>query len=159
MCTRRFRAGLEGAALKQLSVVSGEDSVCSCSKCGEMCNRPCWPTPDEAQKLIEAGYGDRLMLDYWVGDGYAGGDIRLISPANQGYEGKMAPSWPQGACTFYKDGLCGLHDLGLKPIEGRRATCPTKGEQPGHLHREVAETWNNPDSQTFTREWYNSRGA
>ena len=42
-------------------------SECACGGCSQMCTRPCWPTPEEARRLIRAGLGDRLMLDYWGG--------------------------------------------------------------------------------------------
>ena len=35
-----------------------------------MCKyRPCWGTPEELEKIIEAGFSNRLMMDYWAGGG------------------------------------------------------------------------------------------
>jgi hypothetical protein len=127
------------------------ESECACEECRRMCNRPCWPTPGEAQRLIDAGYGSRLMRDYWVGDGLDGGDIYLLSPANPGMEGSAAGFWPSEGCVFQgEDGFCELHDLGLKPLEGRVASC-SRGQ--GDLHQYVASTWNNPEAQALVDEW------
>ena len=95
---------------------------------------------------MDAGLGHRLMRDYWVGGGHDDGDIHLVCPATPGYEQKMAQFFPSDGCTFQRtDGLCELHDLGLKPIEGRLALC---GERtPKDMHFEVAQLWNNPEAQ------------
>ena len=129
-----------------------KESTCACEKCKNMCReRPCWPSPQEAQKLIDSGYSNRLMYDYWVGDGRTGSDIGIISPAIVGYEGKAAPSWSMGRCTFLtKDDLCELHDKGLKPIEGRVAD--HTGQLSG-LHGEVAFLWNNGYGEGIVKKW------
>jgi hypothetical protein len=116
-----------------------------------MCRRPCWPSPEEALKLIEAGYGDRLMLDWWVGDGE---NIYILAPAIKGLEGKDAPSWPDGMCTFQRDedSLCELHNKNLKPIEGRLARC--KGGRNGRaLHYAVAQLWDNDEARELIGNW------
>lgn len=123
---------------------------CTCDECKQMCQRPCWPTPEEAQKLIDAGYGDRLMNDYWA---RTKGDIQILSPASKGYEGRMTPFWPGGGCTFQdEDGLCELHDLGLKPMEGRKALC--KDRTPKKLHEKMAKMWDNPEAQELVDKWW-----
>jgi hypothetical protein len=109
-----------------------------------MCkDRPCWGTPEDIKKIIDAGFRDRLMFDYWSGDP----DIYMLAPALVGYEGKNAPWWPNGKCTFLdQNDRCELHDLNLKPLEGRVACCPDKrvgGESHRKLHYDVAMTWNN----------------
>lgn len=90
------------------------------------------------------------MVDYWVGSP-GEEDIEIISPAIVGYEGRRAPICPFGGCTFLTEkGLCELHELGLKPTEGRLATC--KGSCEG-LHEAVAQSWDNKESQIFAKEW------
>ena len=126
---------------------------CTCEECKEMCQRPCWPTPEEAKKLIEAGYGDRLMSDYWA---RAESDIHILGPALKGYEGQSTPFWPKGQCTFQdENGLCQLHDKGLKPYEGRKALC--NGRTPKGLHEEVAMMWDNEEAQALVDKWYKER--
>ncbi len=113
---------------------------CTCHVCQAMCQqRPCWPTPDEAIAIIDAGFGPRLMLDYWAGDENTHRDI--LCPAIVGYERRGAPYWPRGRCTFLtSDNLCELHDLGLKPHEGRLASCDSTLTPPD-LHADTALLW------------------
>jgi Fe-S-cluster containining protein len=126
------------------------DTTCACGQCQEMCkNRPCWPTPDEAKKLIEAGYGSRLMDDYWVGEP----DIHLLCPAIKGFEGKGAPWSPYGKCTFLTDeGLCEIHHM--KPVEGRKAM--HQGKYNNGIHQAVAVLWEYYDP--FIEEWREKYG-
>lgn len=113
---------------------------CTCDECKAMCQRPCWPTPEEAQHLINAGYGGQLMQDYWY---RKGNDIKLLCPAINGYEGRFSPSWPNG--------LCQLHDLGYKPLEGRKSLCQDK--TPKKLHKKIAKMWDNSEAQEIVRKW------
>lgn len=133
-----------------------QESACSCHACQRMCSkRACWPTPEEVEALIAAGHTKRLWIDYWQ----AGGRIfKIIGPAAAGWEGKKAPSRqvdgatvvdPTGSCTFYKDGLCALHDPGLKPFEGRMAT---HKPQP-HLHHDTAMLWNTDKGRQVVQLW------
>lgn len=130
---------------------------CSCDTCKEMCRRPCWGTPEDAKKIIDAGYGHRLMRDFWGGEN---GDqnTEILCPALKGHEGQKAPFFPRSpdGCTFWKDGLCELHDLGLKPTEGKLATCnPKIMDDDGEisLHEEIYMTWKNPEAEKFVEEW------
>ncbi len=94
---------------------------CACPRCVAMCRHStCLPTPDEALTLIEQGYGARLARYEWIGCGSA--VPNAIGPAPKGREGMTLYDTQQGACTFHlPDGRCELHDLGLKPLEGRLA--------------------------------------
>lgn len=92
------------------------------------------------------------MLDYWVGNERSGGEtIEILSPAVSGYEGRNAPFWPTGGCTFQtSDGLCELHALGLKPTEGRISWHGYKGNQ---LHWRMAKSWWNEKAQRLVDDW------
>jgi hypothetical protein len=92
------------------------------------------------------------MFDRWDGDGFDGGNIYILAPANKGYEGKRAPNWPstEDGCTFWHNGLCGIHTTGFKPIEGRLASC--KDMNMG-LHEKVAQLWNNAEDQDLAHDW------
>ena len=74
----------------------------------------CFPTPVEVRALIKRGYAGRLArYETLAGD-------RVVGPAPVDHDGSvLALSTRQ--CTFYRDGLCELHDAGLKPMEGRLA--------------------------------------
>ena len=122
-----------------------EPPACNCEECRDMCQRPCWPTPEEAKKLVEV-YPDRLMIDYWVADET---NIDILCPASRGREGLRADFWPRGTCTFLENGHCILHDQGLKPFEGRYAyhenTIP-------NLHEGIAALWDNDEVQEWVAE-------
>lgn len=135
-----------------------EAPSCTCETCVNMCKRaPCWPTPEEAQRLIDAGYSPRLMKNYWCAED----NIYVLCPARVGYEGRTAPWFGEidgsERCVFLTgDNLCELHDLGLKPIEGRVATCQGKGPE-GCLREDIAKLWNTPKGWEVLRKWENDR--
>ena len=88
-------------------------TVCSCERCKNQCRTPCLGTPEDIAKLIDAGYKDRLApTEWWAGAviGITKGPVMMI----------QAMVDKNGWCTFRcPDGLCELHDKGLKPTEGR----------------------------------------
>lgn len=140
--------------MKKLDLAKLPTPTCSCLVCKRMCRRPCWPTPKEAEALIQAGFADRLMLDYHR-------DLKgpILSPAYVGREGKeglfpMLIDNPR--CTFLdQNGLCMLHDKGLKPLEGRIATCREQDRTylPRELHLAVGKTWQVPAAHAIIQEW------
>lgn len=62
-------------------------------------------------ELLDAGYADRLALTNWAA-GIFLGVINIAIPMIQPVAGKEY-------CAFFENGLCILHDKGLKPTEGR----------------------------------------
>lgn len=85
---------------------------CKCEKCRSQCRTPCIGTPEDITKLIEAGYQSRLSPTLWAAGmlmGLTDHPIKMLQPIRE----------DNGWCTFYHDGLCELHDKGLKPTEGR----------------------------------------
>lgn len=123
---------------------------CNCDVCKAMCRRPCWGTPAEMTKLIDARYGHRLMLDYW--EGYD--RIYLICPAEKGREGMRARPFPLGGCVFQlENGFCELHVMGLKPKEGREAFHDLPEGAGYKLHRDIAEAWDTPVGRILVRRW------
>ena len=96
---------------------------CNCKICQKMCDRPCFGTVSDIKKLIEAGYSDRLCLDWNSAPSDPRTDISFLTPALKDFEGKLSPSFPQSekGCTFFKEGKCFLHDLKLKPLQGKTA--------------------------------------
>lgn len=93
--------------------------TCSCPKCQAMCaNSTCLPTPDEARALIRAGFAARLATYKFHPESDA---LSFIGPAPKGHEGARELTDTKRGCTFYADGRCELHSIGLKPLEGRLA--------------------------------------
>lgn len=75
---------------------------CKCKLCKSQCKTPCLGTPDDIEKLIAAGYEDRLSPTVWAAGilmGIVSRPIDIIAPTYD--EAK-------GACTFFNDGLCEL---------------------------------------------------
>lgn len=145
-------------------VIVPEETQCACETCVSCCQRPCWGTPAEAQRLIDAGLGDRLQNDWWCADH----DIDLLCPASQGSEGDDAPEYVASGlfgwllppvlipCTFLTaDGRCELHALGLKPLEGRVAY--HDGPHEG-VHEAIAQAWDNDDARALVERWRRDRG-
>lgn len=105
----------------RIMALSGtKPSECSCDSCKRLCHTPCIGTPEDIEKLINAGYGDRLAPSLWcVGmlNGLTRTPIKMIMPIRE----------ESGWCTFrLPDGLCELHEKGLKPLEGKLASCRPK---------------------------------
>lgn len=95
-------------------------SECACERCKSMCKTPCIGTPDDILNLIEAGYSDKLSATLWATGMVLGTHkepVQIIAP-------KMNKS--TGLCAFNVNGLCELHDKGLKPLEGKLSKCTDK---------------------------------
>ena len=114
---------------------------CKCSLCKQQCHTPCLGTPEDIEKLIDAGYTDKLKLTSW----YAGvvmGVIRSPIPMIQAIAG-------DDYCIFFKDGLCELHDNGLKPTEGKlshHSTTLDNFKPSKSIAWNVAKEWIDPDN-------------
>lgn len=113
-------------------------SECSCALCQSMCHTPCLGTPEDIEKLVDAGYADRLVPTEWG----VGMIVGLFSRPIYMLQADTVNGW----CTFYHNGLCELHDRGLKPTEGQLAhhTDPIiHGNQPTSLNVAwlIAKEW------------------
>ncbi len=144
----------------QLSPLPEAFPPCTCAQCKELCRRPCWPTPAEAKRLLAAGHGQELMLAWWEDARVRGGYIMVLCPAVQGHAGFYAPhpeDWEQyGAerrCIMQTpEGLCRLHDVALKPLEGRLASgCALY--QGARVRRAIAALWATPEGQQVVDDW------
>ena len=127
-----------------------QESVCACDKCKKMClTQPCLGTPDDIYKIIAAGHSSKLSLSYWltgmVTDSFDR-PVQMIQPK----------ALEDGSCAFLDDqNLCTLHDLGLKPTEGKVAIHSEKpvNDFKQTINYKVAMTWinkngvNNPAAQ------------
>jgi len=104
---------------KAIQVVSGiSPTECSCNKCVNMCKTaPCLGTPEDMAKLIAAGYGDKIM------------PTTVATPIVLAHFGKPINIFAlefddeNGQCCMLENGLCKLHESGLKPLEGKLANC------------------------------------
>lgn len=91
------------------------ENECSCPTCQKMCKTcPCLGTPEDIVKIIIAGHGDKLAPTSW-GTGIVSGEHDSIVDMIQ-------PLMTENGCAFLDNkNLCTLHDLGLKPTEGKLA--------------------------------------
>lgn len=127
-------------------------SVCSCQVCKDMCKNPCIPVPEEAEKLIQSGYGARLT-NRLVFDSRTYEDVEILVPSNPGSEGLIDAPFEAGkSCTFRTlDGLCELHSLDLKPLEGRLANHSMPSGY--NLNEYVKSRWNCDLGKEIVRKW------
>lgn len=123
---------------------------CNCSSCQSMCLNPCWPLPQEAIALIEAGYGDRLETD--THEEYENGEtvlsVRVLAPRTK--VGKKNGNYL--VCTFFTEGKCELHDTGLKPVEARVLSHRAQPDE--QLLRDiVGRAWDSKAGQQALEMW------
>ena len=133
----------ENVLQKIIRKTGRKPSVCKCQACKNQCRTPCLGTPHDILKLIEAGYMENLKPTYWcVG--------LILGKLNYSIAMVQAEQTNEGWCVFHKDGLCQLHDLGLKPTEGRLSRHDIKPENyvfSKGLAYNVAKEW--LDSRNF----------
>lgn len=114
---------------------------CRCAKCQSQCHTPCLGTPEDILKIMEAGFVDRLApTEWWVGV-----LMRVCDRPVYMVQAKQE----NGYCTFFHDGLCELHELGLKPTEGKLSHHSLKADNfdpKKSLSWLVAKEWLDGDS-------------
>ena len=113
---------------------------CSCNACKQMCkNSPCFPTPSDAIKLIEAGFKDKLMLSIWMSFKFG---IYFV----------IAPVLESSGCIFLtSNGLCSIHDRGLKPTEGKLAIHDLADDS---LRESICKTWATEEGIQLIKEHF-----
>lgn len=130
-------------ALQRIIRKTGRKVVeCRCAACKAQCRTPCLGTPEDILRLLKAGYKQRLSPTLW-GVGLVTGRLPYAVPMVQARQ-------VDGRCTFFRDGLCELHDAGLKPTEGRLShhTITRENLKFGH-----SLSWN------VAREWLDARNG
>lgn len=123
-----------------MQVTGRRPIACSCEHCRRQCQTPCLGTPQDIWRLIEAGYESRLRTTFWA-VGMLLGKLSFPILMVQAYQ------TPDG-CIFWKNGLCELHDAGLKPTEGKLSHHIITAE---NLSFEQSLSWN------VAREWLATR--
>lgn len=155
----------------------------ACSGCARgilMCHHtPCIGTADEFERLLDAGYANRVSLEFWVGIStkdksfgtttvktdkeydYFDEDVFYLAPSIVGNEGKKAQFTKSGICNLLVDNKCSLHDLGLKPSQGKMACCKIEnvfidknGKQRDIDERiAILNTWNTQKGKDLISRW------
>lgn len=114
---------------------------CKCHLCKAQCHQPCLGTPQDILRILDAGYAGRLAPTMWAAGLLMGVTDRVIPMVQATSNG----DW----CAFFHDGLCELHNKGLKPTEGRLSHHSIKIDnfKPSKsLAWNVAKEWLNPDN-------------
>ena len=155
-----------------------------CQKGINMCySRPCMGTPEEFNKILDAGYAGNIHRDYWGEQGQD--DIYFLSGSiydvdtdalleiihEQGSEpmlrtelpyqknhsgGKSAPWWPVGKCSLLtEDNLCSLHAAGLKPEQGQEACCKVETVKDNKYY---VDLWNTAYGKSVIAKWESLTG-
>ena len=123
---------------------------CKCKECQQQCHTPCLGTPQDILKLIKAGYADRLAWTEWAAGMAMGCTDHIV--------GMVQAIQKDGWCTFFHDGLCELHDKGLKPTEGKlshHSICLDNWTPKKSLSWNVAKEWEDDANATVLREIIN----
>lgn len=130
-------------ALQRIIRKTGRRPVeCRCPLCRRQCHTPCLGTPEDILRLLKAGYKERLAPTGWA--------VGLLHGKTPGIVPMVQARQEAGRCTFFRDGLCGLHSTGLKPTEGRLSYHTITKE---NLKFSKSLSWNVP------REWLDERNA
>ncbi len=101
----------DGTTQKIIRATGRKPCECRCERCRNQCRTPCLGTPQDILRLIKSGFKGRMEPSLWA-VGLVLGKFPFPIPMVQARREK------NGFCTFYHNGLCELHDLGLKPTEG-----------------------------------------
>lgn len=125
---------------------------CSCKECREMCIRPCWGTPEEISILLDLGFAELMMLDYWEEDDWR---CEIVCPAENGKEGDYAGFIPWNGCVLQDDnGLCKIHNI-CKPIEARLHTHIGNEFSWDTIstHERVMNSWRSQEGLNVVKRW------
>lgn len=127
-----------------------DSPACSCNICLRYCTRPGWWTVDEASRALEAGYGQRMMLEMSPDRAFG-----VLAPAYKGCETEFSTRPPSDpACTFLVDTRCQLHDTGYQPLECRVCHHDRPGMGP-RCHADIEKEWNTSAGRALVVEWSN----
>lgn len=149
-----------------------------CEKGVKMCHhRPCFGTPEEFEKIMDAGFASKLRVDYWAGktpmtdeefsklpeflqkklkeiDNPYTEDVEMLTGGTSDDRNFKAPWWliPGFACNFLENDLCTLHDIGLKPEQGRDSCCDkSQCQSKGNLH--YAHLWATDEGKRIVQKF------
>jgi hypothetical protein len=135
---------------KDLLAKYPDSPACSCDVCIIYCKRPGWWTVAEASNALEAGYGDRMMLEMSPDRAFG-----VLAPAYKGSErhfGVRPASDPR--CTFLVSERCELHGTGYQPLECRVCHHSRPGLGP-RCHADIEREWNTAAGRALVVKWSN----
>lgn len=126
---------------------------CTCATCLGYCSRPGWWTVEQAAQSLEAGYGDRMMLEV-----VSRLTFGVLSPAFKGCERCFATNQSaKNGCNFLKNARCELYGTGHQPLECRFCHHDRQGLGPS-CHADLERDWNTPAGQALVQRWIKQVG-
>jgi hypothetical protein len=126
---------------------------CACEICLGYCVRPGWWPVEQADHAMNAGYGERMMLEISPEVTFG-----VLSPAFKGCEKTFATNQFAGnGCNFLKDGLCELYGTDHQPLECRFCHHERRGLG-RQCHADLERDWNTAAGQTLIKEWMKQVG-
>jgi len=121
---------------------------CTCEICLGYCVRPGWWTVDQAARAIEAGYGDRMMLEMAPELTFG-----VLSPAFKGCERTFATNlFAHNGCNFLNGERCELYGTGHQPLECRFCHHERRGLGL-KCHADLERDWKTPAGQALVQKW------
>lgn len=124
-------------------------SQCACGTCRGMCERaPCIATPQDILRMINAGLAPMLRMSTWAP---FGPETAIDMIAIDGGRDIIDQPTP---CPFLRAGRCSLHESGLKPTEGKRASCQHSQDDAARLLAAVAGTWILPRNRRLVKHLF-----
>jgi hypothetical protein len=127
---------------------------CACEVCLGYCIRAGWWTVEQAARALEAGYGDRMMLE--VAPELTFG---VLSPAFKGCERAIATNqFAKNGCNFLKNDRCELFGTGHQPLECRFCHHDRQGLGP-KCHADLEKDWKTPAGQALVQTWLKQVGV
>lgn len=103
---------MESPLMQMLEVTGLKPTVCSCKVCRKKCSQiMCLGTPDDILRLINAGFGN-LLQEIQI-------SVVLVNHREVMPIRMVQLMRDENGCAVFKDGMCLLHNMGLKPAEGR----------------------------------------
>jgi hypothetical protein len=125
----------------------------SCTVCMSYCLCQGWWIVEEAEKAIQEGIANRMMLEISPEH-----DFGVLSPAFKGNEsGYALQLFSKNGCTFLTNGLCELFRTILQPLECRFCHHDRKGS--GLIcHSDIEKDWNTKIGKSVIVKWGNRIG-
>ncbi len=112
------------------------------------CVRPGWWTVEQATHALEAGYGNRMMLE--IAPELTFG---VLSPSFKGCERSIATNqFANNGCTFLDHERCELYGTGHEPLECRFCHHDRRGLGP-KCHQDLERDWKTSAGQALVGNW------
>jgi hypothetical protein len=115
--------------------------------------RPGWWTVEEATHAIDAGYGNRMMLE--IAPELTFG---VLSPAFKGCERNIATNqYSDRGCTFLRKDRCDLYGTTHQPLECRFCHHERRGLGI-KCHADLERDWKTTAGQALVEKWIRQIG-